>query len=136
MATCLPAPGAKIIDGRAVLVDAHTVMVGAQRLTAEYLLIATGSWPVVPSIPGAEHAITSNEAFFLKQLPQSVILVGGGYIAAEFAGIFHGLGVKVTPALSRLVVPARFRRRRAYEVSRGDAQAWRGPSFQRGRQLD
>ncbi len=92
----LTGAGAKIIDGRAVLVDAHMVMVGAERLTAEYLLIATGSWPVVPSIPGAEHAITSNEAFFLKQLPQSVILVGGGYIAAEFAGIFHGLGVKVT----------------------------------------
>ena len=92
----LTGAGAKIIDGRAVLVDAHTVMVGAERLTAEYLLIATGSWPVVPSIPGAEHAITSNEAFFLEQLPQSVILVGGGYIAAEFAGIFHGLGVKVT----------------------------------------
>jgi glutathione reductase (NADPH) len=92
----LTGAGARIIDGRAVLLDAHTVSVGAERLTAEYLLIATGSWPVVPSIPGAEHAITSNEAFFLKQLPQSVILVGGGYIAAEFAGIFHGLGVKVT----------------------------------------
>jgi len=95
-ADLLNGAGAKIIDGRAVLVDAHTVMVGAQRLTADYLLIATGSWPVVPSIPGAEHAITSNEAFFLEQLPQSVILAGGGYIAAEFAGIFHGLGVKVT----------------------------------------
>src|SRR5579863_8197777 len=92
----LTAAGATIIDGRAVLLDAHTVAVGERRLRAEYVLIATGSWPVVPPIPGAEHAITSNEAFFLKDLPSSVILVGGGYIAAEFAGIFHGLGVKVT----------------------------------------
>jgi glutathione reductase (NADPH) len=92
----LTSAGAAIIDGRAVLVDAHTVAVGERRLSAEYILIATGSWPVVPPIPGAEHAITSNEAFFLSDLPASVILVGGGYIAAEFAGIFHGLGVKVT----------------------------------------
>jgi len=95
-AELLTGAGVTIIDGRAVLVDAHTVSVGARRLTAEYILVATGGWPVIPVIPGAEYAITSNEAFFLKQLPQSVILVGGGYIAAEFAGIFHGLGVKVT----------------------------------------
>ena len=95
-AELLTGAGATIIDGRAVLIDAHTVSVGARRLTAEYILVATGGWPVIPMIPGAEYAITSNEAFFLKQLPQSVILVGGGYIAAEFAGIFHGLGVKVT----------------------------------------
>ncbi|HXR36374.1 MAG TPA: glutathione-disulfide reductase [Candidatus Binataceae bacterium] len=92
----LTGSGVRIIDGRATLIDAHTVTVGEQRLSAEYLLIATGSWPVVPPIPGAEHAITSNEAFFLNGLPKSVILVGGGYIATEFAGIFHGLGVQVT----------------------------------------
>jgi glutathione reductase (NADPH) len=91
----LTSAGATIINGRATLIDAHTVAVGDQRLRAEYVLIATGSWPMVPAIPGADHAITSNEAFFLKNLPRSVILVGGGYIAAEFAGIFHGLGVKV-----------------------------------------
>ena len=92
----LTGSGVTIINGRATLIDAHTVAVGEQRLSAEYLLIATGSWPVVPPIPGAEHAITSNEAFFLNGLPKSVILVGGGYIATEFAGIFHGLGVQVT----------------------------------------
>jgi glutathione reductase (NADPH) len=92
----LTGAGATIIDGRATLLDAHTVAVGERRLSAEYLLIATGGWPVVPPIPGAEHTITSNEAFFLNALPESVILVGGGYIAAEFAGIFHGLGVQVT----------------------------------------
>ncbi|HKD68622.1 MAG TPA: glutathione-disulfide reductase [Candidatus Binataceae bacterium] len=92
----LTSAGAAIIDGRATLLDAHTVAVGNRRISAEYVLIATGSWPVVPAIPGAEHAITSNEAFFLKELPPSVILVGGGYIASEFAGIFHGMGVKVS----------------------------------------
>jgi glutathione reductase (NADPH) len=92
----LTSAGATIIDGRAVLLDAHTVAVGERRLSAEYVLIATGSWPVVPPVAGAEHAITSNEAFFLTELPASVILVGGGYIATEFAGIFHGLGVTVT----------------------------------------
>jgi glutathione reductase (NADPH) len=92
----LTGAGATIIDGRAVLIDAHTVEVNGRRLTSEYLLIATGSWPSVPQVPGAEYAITSNEAFFLKELPRSVILVGGGYIAVEFAGIFHGMGVEVT----------------------------------------
>jgi glutathione reductase (NADPH) len=97
----LTSAGATIIDGRAALLDAHTVAVGDRRLSAEYVLIATGSWPVVPRVAGAEDAITSNEAFFLKELPSSVILVGGGYIATEFAGIFHGLGVKVTQLYHR-----------------------------------
>ncbi len=92
----LTTAGATIINGRATLLDPHTVAVGEQRLSARYVLIATGSWPVIPKIPGCEHAITSNEAFFLNELPESVIIVGGGYIAAEFAGIFHGMGVKVT----------------------------------------
>ncbi len=92
----LTGSGVRIINGRATLIDAHTVAVGEQRVSAEYILIATGSWPAVPPIAGAEHAITSNEAFFLNGLPESVILVGGGYIASEFAGIFHGLGVHVT----------------------------------------
>jgi glutathione reductase (NADPH) len=88
--------GVTIIDGRAKVVDAHTVEVGQKRYTANTILIATGGWPSVPKIPGAEHAITSNEAFFLPTLPQSVIIVGGGYIGVEFAGIFHGLGGRVT----------------------------------------
>ena len=71
-------------------------MVGSERLTARYILIATGGWPSTPSIPGGELAITSNEAFFLPQFPARVIIVGGGYIGVEFAGIFHGLGAKVT----------------------------------------
>jgi glutathione reductase (NADPH) len=62
------------------------------------ILVATGGRPVKPDIPGAEHAITSNEAFHLKELPASILIVGGGYIAVEFAGIFHGLGAKTTIA--------------------------------------
>ncbi len=88
--------GVDIIADRAHLSDAHTVVVNGKRYTARYILVATGSWPVVPPIPGVEHAITSNQAFFLESLPGRVIIVGGGYIAVEFAGIFNGLGVEVT----------------------------------------
>jgi glutathione reductase (NADPH) len=88
--------GVTIIEGRAQLIDAHTVAVGDRRLTARHILIATGGWPVVPSFPGAEHVITSNEAFFLDRLPERIVILGGGYIAVEFAGIFHGLGAHVT----------------------------------------
>lgn len=88
--------GAEIIEGTARVLDPHTVAVGQQHYTAEYILVATGSWPYVPDVPGIEHAITSNEAFYLEQLPKRAIIVGGGYIAVEFATIFHGLGVEVT----------------------------------------
>ncbi len=88
--------GVKRIEGRARVVDAHTVEVAGRRHTAANLLIATGGWPTLPEIPGIEHAITSNEAFYLKELPRSVIVVGGGYIAVEFAGIFNGLGARTT----------------------------------------
>jgi len=88
--------GVKIVDGTAKLEDAHTVVVGDDRYTAEYILVAVGGWPVVPDIPGKDLAITSNEAFFLDDLPARVLVVGGGYISVEFAGIFHGLGSQVT----------------------------------------
>lgn len=84
-----------ILDGTAQLLDPHTVAVGERQVTARYILIATGGWPTLPDIPGIEHAITSNEAFYLKTLPQRVLVVGGGYIAVEFAGIFNGLGADV-----------------------------------------
>ena len=67
-----------------------------EQVTAERILVAVGGWPFVPELPGIEHAITSNEAFFLPELPKRVVVVGGGYIAVEFAGIFHGLGSDVT----------------------------------------
>ena len=88
--------GVSIFDGHAVLQDEHTVFVNDQKITAERILIATGGWPSVPDFPGNEHVITSNEAFFLEQLPQQIVIVGGGYIAVEFACIFHGLGVATT----------------------------------------
>jgi glutathione reductase (NADPH) len=88
--------GVKILRARATIADAHTVVVGSERYTARYILIATGGWPTTPAIPGAELAITSNEAFFLPQFPERAIVVGGGYIGLEFAGIFHGLGSKVS----------------------------------------
>lgn len=92
----LEGSGVTIMEGRAELVDPHTIAVGGKKYTARHILIATGSWPVVPQIPGAEHAITSNEAFFLPSLPRRVLIAGGGYIGVEFAGILHGLGVAVT----------------------------------------
>jgi glutathione reductase (NADPH) len=84
--------GVTVLDGRATIIDPHTVEVNGQRRSARYILVATGGWPLKPDVPGAAHAITSNEAFFLATLPPRIIVVGGGYIAAEFASIFNGMG--------------------------------------------
>ncbi|HVJ11480.1 MAG TPA: glutathione-disulfide reductase [Burkholderiales bacterium] len=88
--------GVQIHRARAHVLDPHTVEVGGRQLTAKHILVATGSWPVLPPLPGIEHAISSNEAFALERLPKRAIVVGGGYIALEFASIFHGLGVQTT----------------------------------------
>ena len=90
--------GVDVIMGRAVLKDNHTVeIVGTgQTITAERILIAVGGRPFKPDVPGIEHAITSEEAFQLKELPKKIVVVGGGYIAVEFAGIYAGLGVDTT----------------------------------------
>ena len=88
--------GVNILEGHAQVIDPHTVAVDGKRYTAKYILVAVGSWPSVPEFPGSEHAITSNEAFYLPVLPEKVIIVGGGYIGVEFAGIFHGLGAKTS----------------------------------------
>ncbi|KMM78438.1 glutathione-disulfide reductase [Pseudomonas deceptionensis] len=88
--------GVTLIEGHARLTGPNEVEVNGQRHTAKHILIATGGWPQIPEIPGHEHAISSNEAFFLKELPKRVLVVGGGYIAVEFAGIFHGLGAKTS----------------------------------------
>jgi glutathione reductase (NADPH) len=88
--------GVDVVEGTAKLVDAHTVAIGERRVTAQNILVATGGWPVKPAIPGIGHAITSNEAFELPELPKRILMVGGGYVAVEFAGIFHGLGSEVT----------------------------------------
>jgi glutathione reductase (NADPH) len=76
-------------------VDSHHIQLGEDKVSAEKILIATGGHPWVPEIPGHEHSITSDEAFHLKSLPRRIIIVGGGYIACEFAGIFSGLGSEV-----------------------------------------
>lgn len=85
----------EIVNGTARLLDPNTVQVDDRTFRARYILVATGSWPSRPDIPGIELSITSNEAFYLETLPRRVVIVGGGYIGVEFAGIFHGLGAEV-----------------------------------------
>ena len=89
-------PGAQIFRSRAVFLDRHTLDVGGRRVSADRILIAVGGRPFVPAIEGREHVITSDDAFFLPALPERIVIVGGGYIAVEFAGIFNGLGAQVT----------------------------------------
>ncbi|WP_462402324.1 glutathione-disulfide reductase [Pseudomonas sp. Marseille-QA0332] len=85
-----------LLQGHARLIGSNEVEVDGRRYTAQRILIATGGWPFVPDIPGKDLAITSNEAFYLKTLPRRVLIVGGGYIAVEFAGIFQGLGAETS----------------------------------------
>ena len=96
--TLLKSAGASLYEGRATLVDPHTIEIAARRYTARHVLVATGGRPVRPEIPGTEFAITSDEAFQLAELPRRVLIVGGGYVGVEFGGIFHGLGAEVTIA--------------------------------------
>ena len=100
-----------IFEARAAVTGPNEVEVAGKRVTAKHILVAVGGWPVVPEIPGADLAITSNEAFYLEEFPKRVLIVGGGYIAVEFAGIFQGLGSHVT-------------------------QLYRGPLFLRGFDID
>ena len=99
--------GVEIINGRGVISGPNSVMVGQQQYTAKYILVAVGGWPFVPEFPGSEHVISSNEVFYLEEFPKRALVVGGGYIAVEFAGIFAGLGAQTH-------------------------QAYRGPMFLRG----
>ena len=97
----LEGAGVELFEGRARLLDPHAVEIesggnGRRSVTADQILVAVGSWPELPTIPGIEHAISSNEAFYLERLPERVAVVGGGYIGVEFAGIFAGLGCEVT----------------------------------------
>ncbi|WP_122677663.1 glutathione-disulfide reductase [Pseudomonas viridiflava] len=88
--------GVTLHEGHAKIVGAQKVEINGQTYSAERILIATGGWPQIPDVPGREHAISSNEAFFLKELPKRIVVVGGGYIAVEFASIFNGLGAETT----------------------------------------
>ena len=92
----LSGAGVDLHEGHAQFVDDHTISLHDNTYTAKNILIATGGRPVVPEFPGSEHVITSEDAFFLPTLPKKAVVVGGGYIAVEFAGIFAGLGVDTT----------------------------------------
>jgi glutathione reductase (NADPH) len=87
--------GVELFEEHVTVAGANAVRLRERTVTARNILVATGGWPYVPDIPGREHAITSNEAFHLETLPARILVVGGGYIAVEFAGIFHGLGAEV-----------------------------------------
>jgi glutathione reductase (NADPH) len=88
--------GIELIWGRATITGPHTVEVDGRTFTSKYILVATGGRPTVPDIEGAQYCITSDEAFYLDTLPERVVVVGGGYIAVEFASIFNGLGIDTT----------------------------------------
>ena len=90
-----------LFEKKGVLIDAHTIDLEGHTITADKILVATGGWPSMPDMPGIEHVISSNEAFHLDKWPEKVVIVGGGYIAVEFAGIFNGLGVDVTQLYRR-----------------------------------
>jgi len=84
--------GVEILTGHARLLDSNTVEIDGTQYQADKILLATGGWPFVPEFPGSKYAITSNEIFDLEAIPESILIVGGGYIAVEFAGVFAGLG--------------------------------------------
>jgi glutathione reductase (NADPH) len=87
-----------VFDGHGKIIDAHNVSINGQTYSCERILIAVGGWPFVPDIPGREHVVNSNQIFDLAEFPKDILIVGGGYIAVEFAGIFNGLGARVTQA--------------------------------------
>ncbi|MGC9448518.1 glutathione-disulfide reductase [Cereibacter johrii] len=92
----LTSAGVEIFDERATVADAHTIaLASGRKVTAKHILIATGGRPFVPDFPGCELAMSSDDVFQLESLPTSILVVGGGYIASEFACILHGLGVEV-----------------------------------------
>ncbi len=93
--------GAEYISGRARVIGPHTVEVNGRHYRAERILIATGGRPQLPDIPGGEHLLSSDQIFDLETLPERMLIIGGGYIASEFAGIFQGLGVKVSQIYRR-----------------------------------
>ena len=92
----LEGAGATVVRGRGRVVDGHTIEVGGGRYRADRIVVATGGWPVPADVAGGERAISSNEIFDLARFPRRLVVVGGGYIACEFASIFNGLGAQVT----------------------------------------
>ena len=86
--------GAYLFDARATITGPHQVLVNNKKYSAQTILVATGGWPYIPEFPGSEYVLSSNEMFYLDELPNTAVVVGGGYIAVEFAGILNGLGVE------------------------------------------
>ncbi len=129
----LKGAGVELVVGRGRLMDAHTVAVGERVVTVENILLATGARPWRPDIPGAELAIVSDDAFHLPSLPKRVVIVGGGYIAVEFAGIFNGLGAEVTTVLRRERVLRGFDEECRQAVH--DGMAAKGVRFRTGAQI-
>ena len=110
---------------RAALEDAHTVKLGERTaaMSAKTILIATGSHPMIPDLPGREHLISSNECFLLENLPERIVIIGAGYIGMEFASIFKGLGVAVTVLYRGDQILRDFDMRPPRRLGRGDAQS-------------
>ena len=113
--------GADLFDGRATIAGPHQVAINGRTFSAKTILVATGGWPYIPEFPGSEHAISSNEMFFLKQLPKTAVVVGGGYIAVEFAGILNGLGVETHLVYRGPALLKSFDREMAIKVAEGMA---------------
>jgi len=111
--------GADLFDGRATIAGPHQVSVNGSLYSARTILVATGGWPYIPEFPGSEHAISSNEMFFLDELPKTAVVVGGGYIAVEFAGILNGLGVETHLVYRGPVLLKSFDREMAEKVAEG-----------------
>jgi glutathione reductase (NADPH) len=111
--------GADLFDGRATIAGPHQVSVNGKVYRARTILVATGGWPYIPQFPGSEHAISSNEMFFLEELPKTAVVVGGGYIAVEFAGILNGLGVETHLIYRGPVLLKSFDRQMAEKIAEG-----------------
>jgi glutathione reductase (NADPH) len=86
--------GVTLFNGHARIEGPQTISINQQHIRAKHIIIATGGWPSIPELPGSEHFISSNDAFYLPKLPRKIVIYGGGYVGVEFAGIFHGLGVE------------------------------------------
>ena len=111
--------GAELFDGRATIAGPHLVSVNGKLYKARIILVATGGWPYIPEFPGSQYALSSNEMFFLDELPKTAVVVGGGYIAVEFAGILNGLGVETHLVYRGSVLLKSFDREMSEKVKEG-----------------
>ncbi|MBP5972118.1 glutathione-disulfide reductase [Brasilonema sp. CT11] len=111
--------GVQLLQGRATLIDPHTVEVDGRKVTADKILIAVGGRPIKPDVSGMEHAITSNEIFHLKKQPKHIVIIGSGYIGSEFASIMRGLGSQVTQIIRKDLILKGFDQDIQLEIQEG-----------------